>query len=402
MAKILAVLYPDPVDGYPEDVRPRRRPQDRPLPRRSDRPQSPIDRFQTRPAARQRFRRAGPAQVSRRPGPHVRRDIRQGRPQLGVRARAAGRRHRHLAAVLARVSHQGEARQGQEPEARHHRRHRLRPHRSAGRDGQGHHRRRDHLQQLDQRRRARRHDDPVARAQLSPVLRVGEEGRLEHRRLRRALVRSRRHERRHRGRRAHRPCRAAPIETLRRQAALHRQAPPAGEGREGARAHLSQGRRVHGEGVRRHHDQRAAASRDRGHVQRQADREDEARLVPHQHGARQDRRPRCRRARAGERPAGRLRRRRVVPAAGTEGSPVAHHAASRHDAAHLGLIALRAGTLCGRHARNPRELLRQEAYPHRVPDRRQGQAGRYRRAFLQRRRCDQGSGERVRTFKKSA
>ena len=90
--------------------------------------------------------------------------------------------------------------------------------------------------------------------------------------------------------RAHRPRRAAPIEAVRRQAALHRQAPPAGEGREGAGAHLSQGRRVHGEGVRRRHDQRAAASRDRGHVQRQADRQDEARLVSHQHGARQDRR----------------------------------------------------------------------------------------------------------------
>ena len=271
MAKILAVLYPDPVDGYPKTYARDDVPKIDHYPDGQTVPNPQVDRLQTRPAAGQRFRRAGPAQVSRRPGPHARRDLRQGRPQLGVRARAARRRHRHLAAVLARLSHQGALRQGQEPEARHHCRHRLRPHRSAGRDGQGHHRRRDHLQQLDQRRRARRHDDPVARAQLSPVLRMGEEGRLEHRRLRRALLRSRRHERRHRGGRAHRPCRAAPIEALRRQAALHRQAPPAGEGREGARPHLSQGRRVHGQGVRRRHHQRAAASRDRAHVQRQAD-----------------------------------------------------------------------------------------------------------------------------------
>ena len=155
--------------------------------------------------------------------------------------------------------------------------------------------------------------------------------------------------------------------------------------------HLSQGRRVHGQGVRRRHHQRAAASRNRGHVQRQADREDEARLVYHQHGARQDRRPRCRRARAGERPTGRLRRRRVVPETGAEGSPVAHHAPSRHDAAHLRLIL----SAQARYAAGTREILESylpEADPHRVPDRRQGQTGRYRRTFLQRRRCDQGRG----------
>ena len=64
----------------------------------------------------------------------------------------------------------------------------------------------------------------------------------------------------------------------------------------------------HGQGVRRGHHQRAAASRNRAHVQRQADLQDEAWLLPHQYGARQDRRPRCRRAGAGERTIGRLRR----------------------------------------------------------------------------------------------
>ena len=77
------------------------------------------------------------------------------------------------------------------------------------------------------------------------------------------------------------------------------------------------------------------------------------------------------------------------------------HAPSRHDAAHLRLVALRAGTLCGRHARNPRELLRQEADPHRVPDRRQGQTGGHRRAFLQRRRCDQGPQTTRRTLRRA-
>ncbi len=43
----------------------------------------------------------------------------------------------------------------------------------------------------------------------------------------------------------------------------------------------------------------------------------------------------------------------MVPAAGAEGSPLAHHAASRHDAAYLGKLALGAGTLRRRHARDP-------------------------------------------------
>ena len=62
-----------------------------------------------------------------------------------------------------------------------------------------------------QRERARRHDDPRARAQLHPVVPDGRRRRLEHRRLRRALVRPRRHGRRHGRGRPHRhaPCCAA-------------------------------------------------------------------------------------------------------------------------------------------------------------------------------------------------
>ena len=140
--------------------------------------------------------------------------------------------------------------------------------------------------------------------------------RLEHRRLRRALLRSGRHERRHGRRRPHRPCRAAAPEAVRREAALHRPPPPLAGDREGAWPHLPQGRRVARQGLRRGDDQRAAASRDRAPVQRQAHLQDEARLLHREHGARQDLRSRRHRARAGERPARGIRGRRVVPAAG--------------------------------------------------------------------------------------
>ena len=101
-------------------------------------------------------------------------------------------------------------------------------------------------------------------------------------------------------------------------------------------------------GLRRRHDQRAAAPGDRAPVRRRDDRRDEARRVPRQHGARQDLRPRRRRARVRERAAGRLRRRRLVPAAGAARPPVADDAEPRHDAAHLGLEPVRAGALRGR------------------------------------------------------
>ena len=219
--------------------------------------------------------------------------------------------------------------------------------------------------------------------------------RLEHRRLRRALLRPGRHERRHGRRRAHRSRRAAPTEAVRRQAALHRPAPPAGGGREGARPHLStrtSSRMVkvcdvvtinaplHPETEHMFNDKLIAKMK-RG-----------AYLVNTARGKICDRD--ADRAGAGERPTRRLRGRRLVPAAGAQGSSVADHAASRHDAAHLWLVAVGAGALRGRHARDPRVLVRQEADPQRVPDRRQGQAGRRRRAFLQRRRCDQGLGGR--------
>ena len=83
-----------------------------------------------------------------------------------------------------------------------------------------------------------------------------------------------------------------------------------------------------------------------------------------------------------ERPTGRLRGRRLVPAAAAEGPSLADDAAPRHDAAHFGHVALGPGPLCRRHARNPGMLVREAADPRRVPDRRRRQAGRRRRSFL--------------------
>ena len=66
------------------------------------------------------------------------------------------------------------------------------------------------------------------------------------------------------------------------------------------------------------------------------------------------------------------------------GPPVAHDAAPRHDAAHVGHEPLGAGALRRRHARDPRVLVRRPADPRGVPDRRRRQARRRRRALLQR------------------
>ena len=108
--------------------------------------------------------------------------------------------------------------------------------------------------------------------------------RLEHRRLRRPLLRRRGHARRHRRGRPDRARGAAPAEAVRRAAALHRPAPAARRGRarsSGLTFHPTRGR--HGAALRRRDDQRAAAPGDRGPVRRRADRHDEARRLPDQH-----------------------------------------------------------------------------------------------------------------------
>src|SRR6202042_1077153 len=62
------------------------------------------------------------------------------------------------------------------------------------------------------------------------------------------------------------------------------------------------------------------------------------------------------RAGARKRTARRLRRRRLVPTAGAEGPSVADDAAPRHDAACFRDLVVGAGALCGRHARDSRML----------------------------------------------
>ena len=174
MAKVLCVLYDDPVDGYPTTLRARRHPDARALPGRPDaadarrrstsRPGELLGSVSGELGLRKFLEAHGHTLVvtSDKDG-----------PDSVVRARAARRRHRHLAAVLARLPDRRADRQGAEPQARDHRRHRLRPRRPAGGDRARDHRRRGHLLQQHQRRRARRDDDPGARAQLHPVLPVG-------------------------------------------------------------------------------------------------------------------------------------------------------------------------------------------------------------------------------------
>ncbi len=89
---------------------------------------------------------------------------------------------------------------------------------------------------------------------------------------------------------------------------------------------------------------------------------------------------------------GGVRRRRLVPAAGTTGSPLAHDATSRHDSTHLGHESLGPGTLRGWNARDPRMLVRRPPDSRGVPDRRRWQAGRRRRSLLQSRRCHRRLG----------
>ncbi len=106
-----------------------------------------------------------------------------------------------------------------------------------------------------------------------PSLPVGGRRRLEHRRLRRALLRPGGHARRHRRRRPHRLGGAAPAQAVRREAALHRPAPAAGRGRARAGRHLPPRRRSRwSPHLRRGDHQRPAAPGDRGPVRRRADR----------------------------------------------------------------------------------------------------------------------------------
>ena len=64
-----------------------------------------------------------------------------------------------------------------------------------------------------------------------------------------------------------------------------------------------------------------------------------------------------------------------------------HHGMTPHIS---GTLAVGADALCRRHPRDPGELFRRQADPHRISDRGQGQARRHRRQVLHRRRRHQG------------
>jgi len=117
-------------------------------------------------------------------------------------------------------------------------------------------------------------------------------------------------------------------------------------------------RRLHGPSVRCRHHQYAPSPRDGAPVQRRPYRHDEARCLSREHSPWQDLRPRRRRPRPPERPARRVRRRRLVPATRPSGPPLAHNAQPRHDAPRLRHVALRSGPLRCRSARDPRVLVR--------------------------------------------
>jgi len=70
------------------------------------------------------------------------------------------------------------------------------------------------------------------------------------------------------------------------------------------------------------------------------------------------------------------------PSARARRPSVADDAIERHDAPHLGLLAVSTGPVRSRHARDPRVLLREPADPRRVPDRRRRPARGRRRALL--------------------
>ena len=170
MAKVLCVLYADPVDGYPTGY-----------------PRDDLPKLERYPGRADAADAQGRSTSSRAPCSAASRASWACRPCLeanghtlvvtadkdgagfGARARAGRRRHRHLAALLAGLSDRRADRQGEEPQDDRHRRHRLRPYRPPGGDRARRHRHRGDLLQLDLGRRACGDDDPRAGAQLSAL-----------------------------------------------------------------------------------------------------------------------------------------------------------------------------------------------------------------------------------------
>ena len=219
-----------------------------------------------------------------------------------------------------------------------------------------------------------------------PVPPVGARRRLEHRRLRRALLRPRGDARRHRRRRAHRLAvlrRLKPFDVKLHYTDRHRL--PA-EVEEELGADLPPRRRGDGRRVCDVVTINAPLHPETEHLfDDDADRHDEARRLPDQHRPRQDLRPRRRRARAGERAA-----RRATPAtSGSRSRPPADH--PWRTMPHHGMTPHISGTSLSaqaRYAAGTREIL--ECWFDGRPIREEylivdgGAPGRRRRALLQR------------------
>ena len=123
-----------------------------------------------------------------------------------------------------------------------------------------------------------------------------------------------------------------------------------------------------------------------------AHRQDEARRLHREHSAGQDLRPGRHRPGPGERAAWRVCGRRLVPPAAAARPPVADDAPPRHDATHFRDEPVSTGAVRRGDPGDPGMLVRGPADSRAIPDRRRRQAGRGGGAFLQRRECHRRLG----------
>ena len=225
MAKVLLVLYPDPVSGYPPVYARDSIPvlhgypggQTLPTPSAIDFTPGELLGCVSGELGLRTFLESAGHQL-------VVTSDKEG-PDSEFEQRAARRRCRYLPTILAGLSDRRTDRQSEESQACPHRGDRFGPRRSRRRDRPRDHRRRGDLLQQHQRRRARRHADPGAGAQLRSLPSVGDRRRLEYRRLRRTRLRRRGHGRRRDRGRPHRRWPSCADGALRRQPALHRHSP---------------------------------------------------------------------------------------------------------------------------------------------------------------------------------
>ena len=115
--------------------------------------------------------------------------------------------------------------------------------------------------------------------------------------------------------------------------------------------------------------------------------QDEARVIHRKHRQRQDLRPGCHRKGPGKRPAGRLCGRRLVPSAGPQRPSLEVDAQPRHDTPHLGHIPFSPGPLRSGSPRDSGVLDGWSAYPGGVPDSAGRRPCRRWSPLLQRGRC---------------